>query len=39
MGCHSFPEIPCAICAKPVDLTVDVFADEHSKPGQVNEHR
>jgi hypothetical protein len=26
-----FPEIPCTICNKPVDLTVDLFADEHGK--------
>ena len=31
MGGHSFPEIPCKICSNPVDLTVDLFADEHGK--------
>jgi hypothetical protein len=31
MGGHSFPEISCAICAKPVDLAVDLFADENGK--------
>jgi hypothetical protein len=31
MGGHPFPEIPCTICSKPVDLTVDLFADEHGK--------
>ena len=32
MGGHLFPEIPCNICSKPVDLTVDLCADEYSKP-------
>jgi hypothetical protein len=31
MGGHPFPEIPCTICAKPLDLTVDLYADEHGK--------
>lgn len=31
MGGHPFPEIPCLICSRPVDLTVDLFADEHGK--------
>ncbi len=31
MGGHPFPEIPCRICAKLVDLTVDLYADEHGK--------
>jgi hypothetical protein len=31
MGGHSFPEIPCTICAMPVDLTVDLSADENGK--------
>jgi len=31
MGGHPSPEITCNICSKPVDLTVDLFADEHSK--------
>jgi len=29
MGGHPFPEIPCKICSKPVDLTVDLYADEN----------
>jgi hypothetical protein len=29
MGGHPFPEIPCTICAKPVDLVVDLYADEY----------
>jgi hypothetical protein len=29
MGGHPFPEIPRTICAKLVDLTVDLYADEH----------
>jgi hypothetical protein len=28
MGGHTFPQIPCTVCGKPVDLTVDVHADE-----------
>jgi len=32
MGGHSFPEIPCIICSKPVDLTVDLIADENGGP-------
>jgi hypothetical protein len=31
MGSHPFPEIPCAICAKPVDLQTDLTADENGK--------
>jgi len=31
MGGHPFPETPCTICSKPVDLTVDLCADEHGK--------
>ena len=31
MGGHSFLEIPCTICAKPVDLNVDMCADENGK--------
>jgi hypothetical protein len=31
MGGHTFPEIPCTICAKPVDLSVELSADEHGK--------
>jgi hypothetical protein len=36
MGGHPFPETPCSICAKPVDLTVDLYADEHGQA--VHEH-
>jgi hypothetical protein len=31
MGGHPFREIPCTICAEPVDLTVELCADEHGK--------
>jgi hypothetical protein len=31
MGGHPFLEISCKICAKPVDLNVDLFADENGK--------
>jgi hypothetical protein len=31
MGGHPFTEIPSKICAKPVDLSVDLHADEHGK--------
>jgi hypothetical protein len=31
MGGHSASEIPCKICYKPVDLTVDLCADENGK--------
>ncbi|MCU1300648.1 MAG: hypothetical protein JWQ87_932 [Candidatus Sulfotelmatobacter sp.] len=31
MGGPTFPEIPCTICAKPVDLSVELCADEHGK--------
>jgi hypothetical protein len=31
MGGHPLPEISCTICNKPVDLTVDLFADENGK--------
>jgi len=31
MGGHPFPEIPCTICARSVDLRVDLYADEHGK--------
>ncbi|HTC48307.1 MAG TPA: hypothetical protein VK722_13360 [Candidatus Aquilonibacter sp.] len=31
MGGHPFPEIPCIICAKAVDLNVDLFTDENGK--------
>ena len=31
MGGHPFPEIPCIICSKPLDLRVDLSADENGK--------
>jgi hypothetical protein len=31
MGNRHFPEISCTICSKPVDLTVDLYADENGK--------
>ena len=31
MGGHPFPEIPCKLCSKPVDLTVDLSADENGR--------
>ena len=31
MGGHPFPEISCTICARPVDLTVDLYTDEKGK--------
>jgi hypothetical protein len=31
MGGHPFPEISCTVCAKPLDLTVDLHADENGK--------
>jgi hypothetical protein len=31
MGGQPFPEIPCTICARSVDLTVDLCADENGK--------
>jgi hypothetical protein len=31
MGGHPLPEIPCTICTKPLDLTVDLYADENGK--------
>jgi hypothetical protein len=30
MSSH-FPEIPCGICRKPVDLQTDLWADENGK--------
>ncbi|MGB7599189.1 MAG: hypothetical protein WBM24_02695 [Candidatus Sulfotelmatobacter sp.] len=30
MGGHS-PQVPCNICSKPVDLSVDLCADEEGK--------
>jgi hypothetical protein len=32
MGFHSSSDIPCRVCSKPVDLTVDLYADEFNKP-------
>ena len=29
MGSRPFPEIRCALCTKPVNLGVDLCADEH----------
>jgi hypothetical protein len=31
MKSRPFPEIPCVICSKPVDLSVDLSADETGK--------
>ncbi|MGB8987234.1 MAG: hypothetical protein WCC37_11570 [Candidatus Sulfotelmatobacter sp.] len=31
MGGHPFPEIPCILCNKAVDLSADLFADENGK--------
>jgi hypothetical protein len=31
MGGHPFSEIPCIICSKTLDLTVDLSADENGK--------
>jgi hypothetical protein len=31
MGGHAFPEISCTICAKPVNLQADLYADENGK--------
>ncbi|MFY9740811.1 MAG: hypothetical protein WA252_13970 [Candidatus Sulfotelmatobacter sp.] len=31
MGGHPFPGIPCKMCSKPVDLTVDLYTDENGK--------
>ena len=31
MKSRPFPEIPCAICNKPVDLSADLSADENGK--------
>jgi len=36
MGGHLVPEIRCRICNNPVDLTVDLSADENGK--SVHEH-
>jgi hypothetical protein len=31
MGGHPFQEISCILCSKPVDLKVDLSADENGK--------
>jgi hypothetical protein len=31
MKSRAFPEIPCLICSKPVDLSTDLSADENGK--------
>ena len=31
MNSPSFPEIPCVICSKPVNLQTDLCADENGK--------
>ena len=31
MGSRPFPEIPCALCSKPVELAIDLCADENGK--------
>lgn len=31
MGGHPFPDIPCKLCSKPVDLSADFSADENGK--------
>jgi hypothetical protein len=31
MGISRFPEIPCKLCNSPVDLRVDLCADENGK--------
>jgi len=31
MGSRSFPEISCIICAKPLDLSQDLSADEYGR--------
>jgi hypothetical protein len=31
MKSRPFPEIPCVICSLPVDLSVDLSADENGK--------
>ena len=32
MGSRPFPEIPCVICKKPVDLQVDLWLTKTGKP-------
>jgi hypothetical protein len=31
MAAHPYPEIPCTICSKLVDLRVDLYADENGR--------
>jgi len=31
MKSRPFPEVPCVICSKPVDLRADLSADENGK--------
>ena len=31
MGGHPFPDRPCKLCSKPVDLSADLSADENGK--------
>ena len=31
MGGHPFPEVPCTICSQPINLSVDLFADENGR--------
>jgi hypothetical protein len=31
VGGHPFPEAPCKICVKPVDLETDLHTDENGK--------
>ena len=31
MGGHPFPDIPCELCSKPVDLSADLSADENGR--------
>ena len=31
MGGHTFPDIPCKLCGKQVDLSADLSADENGK--------
>ena len=32
MESRSFPEIPCIVCSMPIDLQIDLYADENGKP-------
>jgi len=31
MDSYPLPDIPCALCSKPVDLLIDLSADENGK--------